>query len=174
MMLGEYGVEGEEVTVTARDGRKVGENILNTVNKENWKKGISFKQEKELGEQRWYLEAKNRQVRFDLKIKYPRSLGGLVLFEESFHNCKFESMMLERRREGGQNVWKQNYCNTLQMESKDIMMFIEKYLCTQDGRELEVNRVLRAKKVRRSRRKSSGGKNMGMSSRWATSHYQMS
>ena len=92
IMLGEYGVEGEEVTVMARDGWKVGESILDTFNKENWKKGISFKQEKELGEQRWYLEAKNRQVRFDLKIKYLRSLGGLVLFEESFHHCKFESI----------------------------------------------------------------------------------
>ena len=72
--------------------------------------------------------------------------------------------MLERIREGGQKAWKLNYCNTLQMESNDIMMFKENNLCTQDGRELEVNRALRAKKLRRSRRKSSGGKKMRMSS----------
>ena len=49
------------------------------------------------------------------------------------------------------------------MESKDIMMFKEKYLCTQDGRELDMNRVLKARKLRRTRRESSGRKKMRMS-----------
>ena len=83
--------------MTAENGRQVRESILIIFNKENWNKGIYFKRIEVTGGAK---EAMNRQVGFDLKIKYPSSLGSLVLFQESFHNCKFERMMLERRYGG--------------------------------------------------------------------------
>ena len=156
-MMGNYWVEEDSIGATWKDG---GEEVAADSDvmaglKQSWsaEKGISFSVKKKYGKMIWILECgKKEECVFMLKSFCGRYNEEDHFVSEIFCNLEFKGDTKVKETIAGKTTWILKCSRTLKLEKGSILVM--KHNCSFDveGRKMVATRILKAKRLRRSKR----------------------
>ena len=156
-MMGNYWVEEDYIGATWKDG---GEEVAADSDvmadlKQSWsaEKGISFSVGKKYGKMIWILEfGKKEECVFMLNNFYRRYDEEDQFISEFFCNLELKGELKVKETIAGKTMWILKCSTTLKLEKSSILVLKHKCSFNVEGREMVATRLLKAKRLRRSKR----------------------